>query len=124
MAMKVRFHVCLRVQGLLKSRNCNYMSLIFFCRYELCFTGEKMAKAIPATQMHDLDTEKSQNHHHHPTNGDKADSDNVMVDVFRWSRCKNPLPQKLMRTIGIPLPLEHVEVFFNQPFISFPWACK
>ncbi|KAH1233902.1 hypothetical protein GmHk_09G026234 [Glycine max] len=80
------------------------------CRYELCFTGEKMAKAIPATQMHDLDTEKSQNHHHHPTNGDKADSDNVMVDVFRWSRCKNPLPQKLMRTIGIPLPLEHVEV--------------
>lgn len=30
MVMKVRFHVCLRVQGLLKSRNCNYMSLIFF----------------------------------------------------------------------------------------------
>ncbi|KAL5173880.1 hypothetical protein HKD37_16G046327 [Glycine soja] len=81
------------------------------CRYELCFTGEKMVKAIPATQMHDPDTEKSQNHHHHhhPANGDKADSD-VMVDVFRWSRCKNPLPQKLMRTIGIPLPLEHVEV--------------
>jgi len=121
MAMKVRFHVCLRVQGLLKSRNCNYMSLIFFCRYELCFTGEKMVKAIPATQMHDPDTEKSQNHHHHhhPANGDKADSD-VMVDVFRWSRCKNPLPQKLMRTIGIPLPLEHVEVLF----ISFPWGCE
>ncbi|XP_020206900.1 uncharacterized protein LOC109791943 [Cajanus cajan] len=80
------------------------------CRYELCFTGEKMVKAIPATQMHDPDIEKSQNHHHHSTNGDKADSDNVMVDVFRWSRCKNPLPQKVMRTIGIPLPLEHVEV--------------
>ncbi|KAL9324257.1 hypothetical protein ACSQ67_009114 [Phaseolus vulgaris] len=80
------------------------------CRYELCFIGEKMVKAIPATQMHDPDTEKSQNHHHHPTNGDKADSDHVMVDVFRWSRCKNPLPQKVMRLIGIPLPLEHVEV--------------
>ncbi|XP_022717557.1 zinc finger CCCH domain-containing protein 13-like isoform X2 [Durio zibethinus] len=28
----------------------------------------------------------------------------------RWSRCKKPLPQKVMRSIGIPLPLEHVEV--------------
>ncbi|RDX93840.1 hypothetical protein CR513_23845, partial [Mucuna pruriens] len=78
------------------------------CRYELCFTGEKMVKA--ATQMHDPEIEKSQNHHHHPTNGDKADSDNVIVDVFRWSRCKKPLPQRVMRSIGIPLPLEHVEV--------------
>jgi len=79
-----------------------------------------MVKATPATQMHDPDTEKSQNPHHHPTNGDKADSDHVMVDVFRWSRCKNPLPQKVMRLIGIPLPLEHVEVSSNQSFISLP----
>ncbi|XP_054809762.1 uncharacterized protein LOC129311453 [Prosopis cineraria] len=78
-------------------------------RYELCFTGEKMVKT-PASQSHDADTEKSQNHHSHSANGDKSESDNVMIDVFRWSRCKKPLPQKAMRTIGIPLPLEHVEV--------------
>ncbi|KAL4311995.1 hypothetical protein GQ457_01G007820 [Hibiscus cannabinus] len=80
------------------------------CRYELCFTGEKMVKAATASQAHEADTEKSQNHHSHSSNGEKNDSDNVLVDVFRWSRCKKPLPQKVMRSIGIPLPLEHVEV--------------
>ncbi|XVE98960.1 hypothetical protein REPUB_Repub03eG0154500 [Reevesia pubescens] len=80
------------------------------CRYELCFTGEKMVKATAASQVHEADTEKSQNHHSHSSNGEKNDSDNIMIDVFRWSRCKKPLPQKVMRSIGIPLPLEHVEV--------------
>ncbi|GAU28466.1 hypothetical protein TSUD_294690 [Trifolium subterraneum] len=80
------------------------------CRYELCFAGEKIVKAIPATQLHDPDKEKSQNHHLHSANGDKSDSDTILIDVFRWSRCKKPLPQTLMRTVGIPLPLEHVEV--------------
>ncbi|KAJ7970082.1 zinc finger CCCH domain-containing protein 13-like isoform X2 [Quillaja saponaria] len=79
-------------------------------RYELCFTGEKMVKATTAIQMHEPDPEKSQNHHSHSTNGDRNESDNVMIDVFRWSCCKKPLPQKVMRTVGIPLPLEHVEV--------------
>ncbi|KAG5152250.1 hypothetical protein AAZX31_10G165900 [Glycine max] len=79
-------------------------------RYELCFTGEKMVKVTPATQLHDPVTEKSQNHHPHSTNGEKNDCENVMIDAFRWSRCKKPLPQKLMRTIGIPLPIEHIEL--------------
>ncbi|RYR06921.1 hypothetical protein Ahy_B05g074237 isoform B [Arachis hypogaea] len=79
------------------------------CRYELGFAGEKMVKTTPSSQLHNPDAEKSQNHHH-SANGDKADSDSVMIDVFRWSRCKKPLPQKVMRTIGIPLPPEHVEV--------------
>ncbi|GLT41415.1 hypothetical protein SLA2020_154810 [Shorea laevis] len=43
-------------------------------------------------------------------NSEKNYSDDTMVDVFRWSRCKKPLPQKVMRSIGIPLPREHVEV--------------
>lgn len=72
-----------------------------------------MVKVTPATQLHDPVTEKSQNHHPHSTNGEKNDCENVMIDAFRWSRCKKPLPQKLMRTIGIPLPLEHIEVFLN-----------
>lgn len=79
-------------------------------RYELCFSGEKMAKAIQQSshaQNHEAEAEKSQNHHSHSANGE---CENIVVDVFRWSRCKKPLPQKLMRTIGIPLPLEHVEV--------------
>ncbi|KAL2325219.1 hypothetical protein Fmac_024277 [Flemingia macrophylla] len=79
-------------------------------RYELCFIGEKMVKATPATQLHDPATEKSQNHHPHSANGEKNDCENVVIDAFRWSRCKKPLPQKVMRTIGIPLPLEHLEV--------------
>ena len=70
-----------------------------------------MVKDIPATQLHNPNIEKSQNDHIHSTNGDKADYDNViMIDVFRWSRCKKPLPQKVMCTVGIPLPLEYVEV--------------
>ncbi|XP_019452366.1 PREDICTED: uncharacterized protein LOC109354365 [Lupinus angustifolius] len=80
------------------------------CRYELCFIGEKMMKTTPATQLDDTGAEKSQNHLPHSENGEKNDSNNVMIDAFRWSRCKKPLPQKVMRTIGIPLPLEHVEV--------------
>ncbi|KAK7391810.1 hypothetical protein VNO78_20232 [Psophocarpus tetragonolobus] len=79
-------------------------------RYELCFTGEKMVKATPATHSHDPATEKSQSHHHQTANGEKHDCENVMIDAFRWSRCKKPLPQKVMRTVGIPLPLEHIEV--------------
>lgn len=69
-----------------------------------------MVKAIPATQVHDLETEKSQNHHSHSTNGERNDCDNMVIDAFRWSRCKKPLPQKVMQSVGIPLPLEHVEV--------------
>ncbi|XP_004495444.1 uncharacterized protein [Cicer arietinum] len=79
-------------------------------RYELCFAGEKMVKATPATQSHDPGAEKSQNHHPHSANGEKNESDQVMIDAYRWSLCKKPLPQKVMRVIGIPLPLEHVEV--------------
>ncbi|ONI14429.1 hypothetical protein PRUPE_4G280600 [Prunus persica] len=80
------------------------------CRYELCFTGEKMVKATQLSQMHEGETEKSQNHVSHSTNGERNDSDNIMIDVFRWSRCKTPLPQKVTRSVGIPLPLEYVEV--------------
>ncbi|GLT91542.1 hypothetical protein SLE2022_094250 [Rubroshorea leprosula] len=80
------------------------------CRYELCFTGEKLMKTTIAPQANEAETEKSQNHHSHSINGEKNDADNIMIDVFRWSRCKKPLPQKVMRSVGIPLPLEHVEV--------------
>ncbi|KAJ8765292.1 hypothetical protein K2173_011989 [Erythroxylum novogranatense] len=79
------------------------------CRYELCFTGEKMVKAGQCTLPHE-ETEKVHNHHQHSSNGDKTDSDTVLIDAFRWSRCKKPLPQKVMRSVGIPLPVEYVEV--------------
>ncbi|PPD95947.1 hypothetical protein GOBAR_DD07036 [Gossypium barbadense] len=93
------------------------------CRYELCFTGEKMVKATVASQAHEADTEKSQNHHSHSSNGEKNDSENTLIDVFRWSRCKKPLPQKVMRSIGIPLPLEHVEVLVeNVDWEDVQWS--
>lgn len=78
------------------------------CRYELCFSGEKVLKAIQqSSHAHDSEAERLQNHHSHSANGE---CENVVVDGFRWSRCKTPLPQKVMRSVGIPLPLEHVEV--------------
>lgn len=94
----------------------------FRYRYELCFAGEKLVKATPATQAHDSGTEKSQNHHPHSANGEKSEPDHVMIDAFRWSRCKKPLPQKLMRTIGIPLPLEHVEVFLYDSSFHYKYV--
>ena len=77
-----------------------------------------MVKATQASQAHEVDIEKSQNHHSHSSNGEKNDSDNIVIDVFRWSRCKKPLPQKVMRSIGIPLPLEHVEVLHFRIYFS------
>lgn len=78
-----------------------------------------MVKATPTTQSHDSGTEKSQNHHPHSANGEKNDGDHVMIDAFRLSRCKKPLPQKVMRAAGIPLPLEHVEVFSDHSSLNF-----
>ncbi|KAK9735592.1 hypothetical protein RND81_04G214600 [Saponaria officinalis] len=78
------------------------------CRYELCFASEKIVKNSSGSHMHEPETGNHQNH----VNGDRsmADGDNMVVDMFRWSRCKKPLPQKVMRSIGIPLPSDHVEV--------------
>ena len=91
-------------------------------RYELCFTGEKMVKVTQASQVHE-ETNKFQSHQPHSSNGEKHDSDNVLIDIFRWSRCKKPLPQKVMQSVGIPLPLEHDEVlhfnFFTWNFSSY-----
>lgn len=90
------------------------MGLTYFpgplcCRYELCFNGEK---AIPSTShATDLEHEKLQNHGLHLPNGDRNSTEReTVIDVFKWSRCKTPLPEKLMRSAGIPLPGEHLEV--------------
>lgn len=70
-----------------------------------------MVKASQASYVHEGEPDKLQNHHSHSTNGERNDSDSTtVIDVFRWSRCRKPLPQKVMRSIGIPLPLEYVEV--------------
>lgn len=82
------------------------------CRYELCFFGEKVLKAGNASHAHGVEAGRAQSHNSHLTNGDKstADGESTVVDIFRWSRCKRPLPQKTMQSTGIPLPLEHIEV--------------
>lgn len=70
-----------------------------------------MVKATAVPHAHEVENEKHHAHHSHSVNGEKnVDGENVVVDVFRWSRCKKPLPQKMMKSYGIPLPLEHVEV--------------
>lgn len=83
-----------------------------------------MAKATNTLEM-DTDTSQSQLMHsttNATSNGGErstiqvegGDNSSIMMDVFRWSRCKKPLPQKVMHSIGIPLPIDHLEV------ISFP----
>ncbi|KAL6583501.1 hypothetical protein OROMI_005579 [Orobanche minor] len=83
-------------------------------RYELCYNEEKAIKAAPAAHHgNGVENGRSQSHHSHLSNGERhvADGDSSsVVDVFRWSRCKRHLPQKIMQSIGIPLSLEHVEV--------------
>ncbi|XP_052620976.1 uncharacterized protein LOC111921911 [Lactuca sativa] len=68
-------------------------------RYELCFNGEKMVKA----GGNDMETATA------AAEGGGG-GDGCLVDVFRWSECKKPLPQTVMRAIGIPLPPEHLQV--------------
>ncbi|XP_059644862.1 uncharacterized protein LOC132286526 [Cornus florida] len=81
-------------------------------RYELCFTGDKMVKASTVSQAHETVTEKSPTHNLLSRNGEKSalDCESIMIDLFRWSRCKKPLPREVMYAIGVPLPLEHLEV--------------
>ncbi|KAK6947073.1 Histone deacetylation protein Rxt3 [Dillenia turbinata] len=55
-------------------------------RYELCFSGEKLVE------------------------GHRGESESAIVDVFRWSRCNKPLPQTVMQSLGIPLPLDRVVI--------------
>lgn len=93
-------------------------------RYELCFSGEKMIKAT-TSQMHEMDVDKPQTYNVHLANGEKngVNGENTMVDMFRFSRCKKPLPQKLMQSVGIPLPLEHVEVLEeNLEWENIQWS--
>lgn len=76
-------------------------------RYELCFNREKVVKAGTVSE-----TGRPQINNAHSVNGERSavDGESTVVDVFRWSRVKRPLPQTSMQIIGIPLPLEHVEV--------------
>ncbi|KAF3679280.1 Peptidyl-prolyl cis-trans isomerase G isoform 5 [Capsicum annuum] len=93
-------------------------------RYELCFSGEKMVKAS-TSQMHEMDVDKPPTYNVHMANGEKngVNGENTMVDMFRFSRCKKPLPQKLMQSVGIPLPLEHVEVLEeNLDWENIQWS--
>jgi hypothetical protein len=109
------------------------------CRYELCFSGEKVAKATIAAVAHATEAEASQRHqtmngssnttitttmnnntaNNTSSNGEKVTTAVIeggenggvtMIDVFRWSRCKKPLPQKVMLSFGIPLIVDHLEV--------------
>lgn len=91
-------------------------------RYELCFIMEKVVK-VPATPyLHGAETYNS-----HHSNGERnvLDGESTMVDIFRWSRCKRPLPQKIMQNLGIPLPIEYLEVNISGPsFLSKCKTCK
>ncbi|KAI3698241.1 hypothetical protein L6452_31354 [Arctium lappa] len=65
-------------------------------RYELCYNGEKMVETVVGTSS--------------ANGGGDSDGNSNLMDVFRWSECKKALPQTVMRSIGIPLPPEHLQV--------------
>ncbi|XP_076952232.1 uncharacterized protein LOC143625900 [Bidens hawaiensis] len=75
-------------------------------RFELCFNGEKMVKAGNEMDTDGADSDNTTINNNNINNG----NNNNMMDVFRWSVCKKPLPQTVMRSIGIPLPPEHLKV--------------
>lgn len=86
-------------------------------RYELCFNGEKVIKPATTPHANGAETGRAPAYHLHASNGEKstADGESMAVDVYRWSHCKRPLPQKTMQRVGIPLPLEHIEVILPSP---------
>ncbi|KAL0917913.1 hypothetical protein M5K25_013021 [Dendrobium thyrsiflorum] len=83
-----------------------------FNRYELCFNREKacLNRASTSCQTSAF-SEKRQCHSSLVQVCDRnaTDGENI-ADMFRWSQCKKVLPEKMMRSIGIPLPTEHLVV--------------
>ena len=80
-------------------------------RYELCFSGEKPRIIGSSSNASEWETEKHQSGSHHSQNGDRGYVEHELRDVFWWSRCKKAMPESAMRSIGIPLPANQLEVF-------------
>ncbi|XP_044487629.1 uncharacterized protein LOC123212526 [Mangifera indica] len=78
---------------------------IIYGQGQPCIMGEKTVKAVAGSQLHDSDTDKSQNHHPNSVNGGKNEGDNAMIDVFCRSHCKKALAQKVMRSLEFHCPL-------------------
>ncbi|WOK96541.1 hypothetical protein Cni_G05248 [Canna indica] len=91
-------------------------------RYELCFNGEKAGMLTSQTMESEYD--KVHNHVSHVQNGERNSSERESItDVFRWSRCKKAFPEKLLRSLGIPLPVEHLEVLVdNLDWEDIQWS--
>ena len=101
------FHVVLSFHG----THCPFNFVTSFHRYELCFNGDKPRSIGLISNASDAEPEKHQNSSHHSQNGDRGSVDHELRDVFRWSRCKKAMPESAMRSIGIPLPADQLEVF-------------
>ncbi|KAK3130059.1 hypothetical protein QOZ80_6BG0488370 [Eleusine coracana subsp. coracana] len=82
-----------------------------FNRYELCFSGEEPHSIGSNSDASDAEPERYQNSSHLSRNGDdRSFVEHELRDVFRWSRCKKAMPENVMRSIGIPLPADQLEV--------------
>ncbi|KAG0551374.1 hypothetical protein BDA96_01G417700 [Sorghum bicolor] len=81
-----------------------------FDRYELCFSGEKSCILGSSSNASKAEVEKHQSISHHSQNGDRCIVEHETRDVFRWSRCKKAMLESTMRSFGIPLPVNQLEV--------------
>jgi hypothetical protein len=88
--------------------HCSFNFVTSLHRYELCFSGEKPRGIGSSSNASDAEPEKHQSSSHHSQNGSV---EHELRDVFRWSRCKKAMPESAMRSTGIPLPADQLEVF-------------
>jgi hypothetical protein len=101
-----------------------FISVTSLNRYELCFSGDKPCIIGSSSNASESETEKHQSGSHHSQNGDRGCVEHELRDVFRWSRCKKAMPESAMRSIGIPLPADQLEVFSTLSVMRLEVSCR
>ncbi|KAF3334913.1 Transcriptional regulatory protein rxt3 [Carex littledalei] len=85
-------------------------------RYELSYGGERVSignglyRTPTSSDVQNNHSSSSHNHHHTQNGTGSIEQKEELVDTFRWARCRKPLPDNSMRSLGLPLPPEHLEI--------------
>lgn len=85
-------------------------------RYELSYGGERVSignglyRTPTSSDVQNNHSSSSHNHHHTQNGTGSIEQKEELVDTFRWARCRKPLPDNATRSLGLPLPPEHLEI--------------